>query len=285
MVSRYTSGQRQFNAYNFLIILSVSFGSASYGYASSAIAPVLALPEFLNYFSLTSSSHGTALQATFNGLFQTGGFLGVFLVSYFADKHGRRVGIAVPAVVLVITAALMAGTTNVAEFIVWRFFAGAGTFMILSAVPIYMTETVPPRNRGMLVNMHGAALLFGYMCVIWAGYGLFFWKNPSNWRVIFALQATFPLMVLGMLLFLPESPRWLISKGRVEEARRILDRLHTPDEAHVEFEQISRQLKVDGGLPSSYVSMFRKKSYRKRSLLALGTTMGIQFSGECKESA
>ncbi|CAK4030488.1 related to sugar transport STP1 [Lecanosticta acicola] len=279
MVSRYTSGARQFNAYNFLIILSVSFGSMSYGYASSAIAPVLALPEFLSYFSLTTRADGTALQATFNGLFQAGGFLGVFLVSYFADKYGRRVAIAVPAVILVITAALLAGTTNVGELIVWRFFAGAGTFMILSAVPIYMTETVPPLNRGMLVAIHGAALLLGYMVVIWTGYGLFFCKNPTNWRIIFALQATFPLAVLGMLPFLPESPRWLILKGRGEEAKRILERLHTAEEAQIELEQISNQLEIDKGLPSDYVSMFRKKSYRKRSLLALGTTMGIQFSG------
>lgn len=55
------------------------------------------------------------MQATFNGLFQTGGFIGVFFVSWFADKYGRRVAIAVPAVILVITAALMAGTTNVGE--------------------------------------------------------------------------------------------------------------------------------------------------------------------------
>lgn len=280
MVSRHTSGHRQFNTYNLFIILAVSLGSASYGFASSAIAPVLALPEFLSYFDLTTRSNGTALQATFNGLFQTGGFLGVFLVAYFSDRFGRRVGIAVPAVVLVVTAALMAGATNVGEFIVWRFLAGAGTFMILSAVPIYMTETVPPRNRGMLVDIHGAALLFGYMCVIWTGYGLFFWKDARNWRVVFALQAVFPLAVLGMLPFLPESPRWLISKGRVEKAKRILERLHTAEEAEVEFGQIARQLEMDKGLPSSYLSMFRKKSYRKRSLLALGTTMGIQFSGQ-----
>lgn len=165
------------------------------------------------------------------------------------------------------------------QFIVWRFLAGAGTFMILSAVPIYMTEAVPPRDRGMLVDIHGAALLFGYMCVIWAGYGFYFFKSPNNWRAIFALQSTFPLIVLAMLPFLPESPRWLISKGRDEEAKRILERLHTPQEAQIEFTQITKQLAIDRNLPSSYISMFKKPSYRKRSWLALGTTMGIQFSG------
>lgn len=185
MVHRYVSGHRQFNWYTLLIIFAVSFGSMSYGYASSAIAPILAQPTFLEYFELDTRPDGTALQATFNGLFQTGGFLGVFLVSWISDKYGRKIGIAVPAVILVITAALMAGSTNVAEFIVWRFFAGAGTFMILAAVPIYMTEAVPPRNRGMLVDIHGVALLFGYMCVIWIGYAILFFDNRNNWRLLF----------------------------------------------------------------------------------------------------
>lgn len=59
MVERFTSGQRQFNLYNFFIILAVSFGSMSYGYASSAIAPVLALPEFIEYFELDTRRNGT----------------------------------------------------------------------------------------------------------------------------------------------------------------------------------------------------------------------------------
>lgn len=58
MVERFTSGRRQFNLYNFFIILAVSFGSMSYGYASSAIAPVLALPEFLEYFELETRGNG-----------------------------------------------------------------------------------------------------------------------------------------------------------------------------------------------------------------------------------
>lgn len=82
-----------------------------------------------------------------------------------------------------------------------------------------------------------------------------------------------------MLPFVPETPRWLVMKGRADEAKKALDRLHTPEEAVLEFEQICKQLEVDRTLPSSYWSMLTKKSYRKRTLLALGTTCGIQFSG------
>lgn len=270
MVHRYVSGRRQSNWYNLLIIIAVSFGSMLYGYTLSATAPILAQPTFLQYFGLETQSNGRSLLSTFNGIFQAGGFLGVFLVSWIADKYGQKVGIAVPAVILIITAALMEGSTNVGVFIVWRSFAGAGTFVMLVAVPIYMTEVVPPVNRGMLVNIHGAALLLGYTCVIWTGYGIYFWNDNDNdnWRLLFgecfeaseyfdlpslAFQAAFPLTVISLLPILPETPRWLAMKNRVDEARGVLDRLHTPEEAHLELDQICKELEVDKNLPCSYV--------------------------------
>lgn len=54
--------------------------------------------------------------------------------------------------------------------------------MLLSAVPIWMNEVVPPRNRGLLVDLHGAGLLFGYMVAAWVGYGFFYLQASSAWR-------------------------------------------------------------------------------------------------------
>lgn len=54
--------------------------------------------------------------------------------------------------------------------------------MILSAVPIWMNEVTPPRNRGMLVDIHGAALLFGYMLAAWVGNGFFYLDSAKAWR-------------------------------------------------------------------------------------------------------
>lgn len=102
----------------------------------------------------------------------------------------------------------MAGCQNMAMFLVFRFFAGAGAFMILAAVPIWMSETVPPYLRGALVQLHAIVLVIGYMAASWLGYGIFFWTGPGstdNWRVPFAVQCFFPLCLLLGLYWVPES--------------------------------------------------------------------------------
>lgn len=163
MVSRHSGGRREFNWINLGIIIAMSFGSMTYGYSASIISTTLSQPSFVTYFDLVTRSDSTALISTMNGLYQVGGFLGVFSVSWFADKWDRRVAIGVSAFITLISGALLAGSVSVAMFIVFRLFSGAGAFMILSAVPIWMNEVTPPKDRGMLVDIHGAALLFGYM--------------------------------------------------------------------------------------------------------------------------
>lgn len=92
MVERYISGRRQFNWYNLLIIIAVSFGSMSYGYASSAIAPILAQPTFLQYFKLDTRPNGTSPESTFNGLLRLEISSGSsWLVELLIGTGGRRV--------------------------------------------------------------------------------------------------------------------------------------------------------------------------------------------------
>jgi len=150
-----------------------------------------------------------------------------------------------------------------------------------------MNEVVPVNLRGTLVDIHAIFILTGYSIQGWVGFGFYFWKDGGSktWRPPLALQCLWPLILLGGLYWIPESPRWLIMNGRVEEARQILDRLHSdpsdPDNefARAEFFQIQKQVAVDLTLDRSWLSFFRKPSYRKRALLAIGTTGFIQCSG------
>lgn len=188
----------------------------------------------------------------------------------------------------ILAGALMAGSVNVGMFIAFRLVAGASGFMILAAVPIMMNEIVPVHLRAALVDVHAVFLVGGYAIQGWVGYGFYFWKSGgiNTWRPPIAIQCFWPLCLLVLLPFLPESPRWLCLQGREIEAEAILIRLHAKsndpnhDVAKAEFYQIKRQIEIDRTLGNSWIHIWKKPSYRKRALLGMGTTSIIQCSGK-----
>jgi hypothetical protein len=141
---------------------------------------------------------------------------------------------------------------------------------------------VPPRNRGAFITLMGIMLLLGYNAAIWGSYGFFFYHPAANnqWRAILALQCLPVTVLLLCMPWMPESPRWLVMRDRLDDARQVLLRLHEPREAEIEMQQIQAQIQIDRTLPSDwYTMLWKKPSYRKRSLLSFGTTASIQLSG------
>ncbi|GIZ41863.1 hypothetical protein CKM354_000515200 [Cercospora kikuchii] len=278
---------RKLNAYNIWMLLFVSIGSMVYGYTASIIGSTLGQPTFIAYFQLATRPNGTQLIAATNGLFQAGGVIGTLTLPLFTDRWGRKAGLGVSALLALISGAALAGSTHIIVFLIFRFIAGASAFMILAAVPIWMSEVVPPYLRGALVNVHAISLVFGYFIQAWIGFGFFHWKEGGNWtwRVPILFQCVWPLMLLSGLYWVPESPRWLCMKDRGEEAKNILFRLHDDpsDPSHsfarAEYVQIQKQLTLDRTLDDSWMHIFRKPSLRKRLWLTIGTTGFIQCSG------
>jgi MFS family permease len=109
----------------------------------------------------------------------------------------------------------------------------------------------------------------------WVGFGCFFSSNLTfGWRGPIAFTCIPPLILLIGCFWIPESPRWLISKGRVEEAWTVLSRLHgdpsDPEEiaAHEEFYQMRKQIEFESRNPSGYMAILKTPAYRKRAFLA-----------------
>lgn len=154
--------------------------------------------------------------------------------------------------------------------------------MIISNTPVYMSEISPPHTRGLLVGLQGNCIVMGYIISSCAAFGFQYVTESYQWRLNFIISTAVALFLLISLFFLPESPRWLVEKGRKEEAARILNRIHTSKEdtdgayAHAEMVQIVAQVESERQLPSGYMYIIRTPSLRKRLICTLLVwTMGI----------
>lgn len=294
---------RQFRLYNILMLVIMAIGSLAFGYANAVIATVAAQPSFVSHlreelvptmqywmtaniyttkvltFDLNERSDANELFGLMNSLYFAGGFVGCLSSSFASDRWGRRWGIAIPTIITIIAAALMAGSVNVGMFIFFRFVSGLGGFMLLAAIPVWMSEVAPPSIRGALVSVHNLALLIGYSVATWAGYGLYHVDSMKVWRIQFAILCALAVLLLPFLTVIPESPRWLLLRDRIQEAEQVLHRLHPAEEARIELRQIQRQFEIDRNLETSWLSMFTKPSYRRRCIKGFGLTVAIQLSG------
>lgn len=280
-VSFQHSTTRQFRWYNVFIILFMSLGSIEYGYSASIIATTLAQPSFISYFSLDTRSDAAELRGLMNSLYQAGGFLGVWTVSAISDRFGRKLAITYCGIVNLIAAAGLAGSTSIGMFLAFRFIAGWGGWTIVTAIPIWMSEVSPPRIRGILIDCHNVGFLLGYNIATFFGYAFYHLPEDNNWawRGGMLLQSVWIIILLAGIYWLPESPRWLMMNDRYEEAERVLEKVHMPEEARVEAVQIRNSIEFDRHHISTWSSMVMKPSYRRRTLFAMGMALSIHTSG------
>ncbi|OQV08812.1 hypothetical protein CLAIMM_13028 isoform 2 [Cladophialophora immunda] len=268
------------------IVLFVALGSLTYGYCASIIATTLGQPSFISYFDLDTRSNATDLTGAINGLFQAGGLFGALSCIKSADWLGRRKAILAAAIVTIIGGALQAGSVDIGMYIVMRFVTGFGIGALVTLVPLYQSEISPPRIRGWLVGMHGVLICVGYAVASWVGFGFYFVNaSGAQWRIPLAIQCFPPLFLSLGVLFLPESPRWLLDHDRVEDAFKSFKAVRAEttdsildDEAaiHAEFNLLQGQILHEKLEALSLMDLFRNPHMRKRCIVGFLTLFGAQ---------
>lgn len=182
--------------------------------------------------------------------------------------------------------------TTLRMFQAGRFVCGLGIGILVTVCPMYLSEMSSAFRRGWLVGHHAIFLVFGYMLAGWVGYACYFadaTMGSFGWRFPLCLQCLPPLVLLLGSPWLPRSPRWLISKGKHEEARRVLEKLRrSPDDpddivAKDEYFQTTEQIRLEARKLAEYGNVWnaivRKKSYRKRMIIGFLTQWGAEFGG------
>ncbi|VBB07740.1 sugar/inositol transporter [Lucifera butyrica] len=237
----------------FAIILFGSVGGLLFGYDTGIIGSALVF--------LKTQYHMTPMEVSMvTSAIIVGAFVGSPLFGTLADKYGRRPIIFIMGSVFAIGSIGASRIDSLTALIIWRFVLGLAVGGASAIVPMYLSEMAPTRIRGAMATFDQIMINTGTVLSTVAGYTL---ASSGNWRMMFLL-AVIPsiIMILGMVS-MAESPRWLIMKGRVDEARKILLRTRTPEETEEEIKGIVAilSIKSEGGMKEF------KKPYLKKILI------------------
>jgi MFS transporter, putative metabolite:H+ symporter len=206
---------------------------AGYFFAFFDIVTIsFAVPVIATQFHV---SKGTVTLSVTSSLI--GYIIGALADSTVADKWGRKLSLEISVAVFSIGTVLAALSTNVTELIVFRFISGLGIGAEIAAVTTYISELSPARLRGRYTSWATTCAYAGFAAVPFIARALVP-TFASGWRVLFAIGALGGVTILFMRRGLPPSPRWLVAKGRTEEAREVIE----------EAEQTARE-EIDGNLP------------------------------------
>ncbi len=237
-----------------------ALGGLLFGYDTGVISGALL---FLHTSFGTVSSFDKELVTS---LLLVGAAAGAFGSGRLADLIGRRSVILITAAVFVLGVVGAALSPTFWVLVVMRFVIGLAVGSASMAVPLYISEVAPPRVRGALVSFNQLALTSGILVSFLVDYAL---SSSADWRLMFGL-ATIPgvLLFIGMLTQ-AESPVWLVTHGRIADARKVLERVRSADHD------------IDGEIDEIRAVSNRSTSYREllapdvRKLVAIGVTLAV----------
>jgi sugar porter (SP) family MFS transporter len=218
----------------FIVLVSfvAALGGLLFGFDTAIISGTI--PYITAHFNLNEYMLGWSMSSILIGC-----AIGAVLAGPCADKYGRRSTLIICAILFAFSG-IGAGLSNVLyEFIFFRLTGGLGVGAAAMVSPMYIAEIAPAKWRGRLVACYQLAIVFGILIAYFVNYFLND-IGPNNWRWMFASQAGPSLLFFLLLLLVPETPRWLIKKGRKNDAKEILSKTSDPSLVELEMSNIER---------------------------------------------
>lgn len=227
---------------NLFIIYIIAFVAALagllFGYDTGVISGAILFLK--DQFHLTNQMEERIVSAVL-----LGAVFGAALSGSMADKLGRRRSIVLTALIFSLGAIGSALAANIPVLIVCRFAIGLAIGVASYVAPLYISEISPANARGSLVSLNQFMITIGIVVSYLMDYVLTL--GQQEWRWMFGLGAVPAVILLAGMIFLPESPRWLVSRGLVEKAKRVLSRTGSEKNVDAEIQNISQTVAVKEG--------------------------------------
>ncbi|KAJ9538703.1 hypothetical protein OSB04_031436 [Centaurea solstitialis] len=175
--------------------------------------------------------------------------IGSFASGRTSDWIGRRYTIVLAGATFFIGALLMGFATNFAFLMAGRVVAGIGVGYSLMIAPVYTAELSPAMTRGLLTALPEVFITMGILLGYVVNYALSGLPAAINWRLMVGLAAVPAVGIAAGVMFMPESPRWLVMKGRIGNAKEVLMKTsECEEEAHLRLEEITKSALDDMGV-------------------------------------
>lgn len=274
-----------------MVTVVAGTGFTLFGYDQGVMSALLTLPSFEAAFPQTAGgfegSRSSTLQSLLVAIYELGCMFGALSNLYVGDRLGRRYTIALGGSIMIVGAALQAGSVDYAMMLVARVITGLGNGLLTSTVPAYQSECAKPQHRGQLVLFEGSLITFGVMISYWINVGFFFTSGSISWRFPIAIQILFAIfMIFCIFVFrLPESPRWLAAKGKHAESLAVLAALDGTDVNNKEVLHTWKGIcnavaaEAEGGFSFSMLLQGGKSQHLRRTLLGVLAQCFQQISG------
>jgi MFS transporter, SP family, xylose:H+ symportor len=246
------------------LTLIATLGGLLFGYDTAVISGAIGAIDanFIDPLNLPETQRLSLSGFTIaSALF--GCIIGGAVAGWVADRFGRRIGLIVAAVFFLVGTLGSAvpefglgpiggmGPDALTPFNFYRIIGGIGVGLASLLSPLYIAEIAPKDVRGKLVSLNQIAIVVGMVGVYFVNWAIAQlgdeqWLRTVGWRWMFASEAVPSLLFLGLLLFVPDTPRWLVMKGRGQEALAVLRRLDGDAVAPAILAEIEQSLVVRG---------------------------------------
>lgn len=260
-----------------------------FGYDQGVMSGIVSAPAFVAAFPQVDGD------PTYEGfvvaIYAVGCFLGACFIFAFGDRLGRRNSIFLGASIMIIGVIIQVASVPpnggaTAQFIIGRCITGIGNGINTSTIPTYQAECCRAKNRGKVICIEGGNVAIGTLIAYWIDYGCLYGPDDFTWRFPIAFQVVFATIVIVMMTQLPESPRWLLTHHREEEATTVMAALNglprEDPEVLVQMGIIKEAIRLSGGggkTKFSAVLTNGKSQHLRRMLLGASSQMMQQLSG------
>lgn len=258
--------------YKFLLKLTMiaTLGGMLFGYHTAVISGTVSSLEkfFVLPLGLTEDAASSQLGFVVSSAL-IGCIIGGIVSGFISKKLGRKKGLILAGILFLLSSIGSAAPeifirpigegdyTFINFFMTYRMIGGIGVGLASMLSPLYIAEIAPAKNRGKLVSMNQFAIIFGMLIVYFVNYfiakqGDETWLDTLGWRYMFASEIVFAILFLGLLFFVPDTPRSLMLQSKESEAFAVLEKINGKEEANKILVEIKNTLADHSGKLFSY---------------------------------